>query len=149
MTRKFHNYTSVAYNPIVPPAVAAPIDDARDAFLVELASLHLSLKKSLMVCEAEARQVEEYQRERERISAYSALTDNNKTPITFAANEHIRLREEIESLKADLEQAQLQRRRKIEYDVIAEKVNVLPTRDELEQYAKLSLTLLQFSNYLL
>ena len=43
------------------------MDDAREAFLVELASFHLSLKKSLMVCEAEARQVEEYQREKERI----------------------------------------------------------------------------------
>ncbi len=68
MTKKFHNYTSVAYSPVVPPAVATSIDDVRDAFLVELASFHLSLKKSLMVCEAEARQVEEYQRERERIS---------------------------------------------------------------------------------
>lgn len=68
MTKKFHNYASVAYNPVVPPSVATSVDDARDAFLVELASFHLSLKKSLMVCEAEARQVEEYQRERERIS---------------------------------------------------------------------------------
>ena len=39
----------------------------REAFLLELASFQLSLKKSFMVCEAEARQVEEYQRERERI----------------------------------------------------------------------------------
>ena len=68
VTKKFHNYASVAYNPVVPPSVATSVDDARDAFLVELASFHLSLKKSLMVCEAEARQVEEYQRERERIS---------------------------------------------------------------------------------
>lgn len=67
VTKKFHNYTSVAYNPVVPSSVIASLDDARDAFLVELASFHLSLKKSLMVCEAEARQVEEYQRERERI----------------------------------------------------------------------------------
>lgn len=46
------------------------MDDARDAFLLELAGFQLSLKKSLMVCEAEARQVEEYQRERQRIGAF-------------------------------------------------------------------------------
>ena len=49
------------------------VEDAREAFLVELASFHLSLKKSLMVCEAEARQVEEYQRERERIGMFSSI----------------------------------------------------------------------------
>ncbi|KAL6309734.1 Tho complex subunit 7-domain-containing protein [Sparassis latifolia] len=120
VTKKFHNYTSVAYSPIVPPSspttASASADDAREAFLVELASFHLSLKKSLMVCEAEARQVQEYQRERERIAA-----------------EHDRLRGQIEQLKTDLEYAQLERKRKIEYDVVAEKVNTLPSREELEQ----------------
>ncbi|KAI0355382.1 hypothetical protein OH77DRAFT_1454627 [Trametes cingulata] len=118
VTRKFHNYASVAYPSLVPPAPASTssVDDARDAFLLELASFQLALKKSLMVCEAEARQVEEYQRERERI-----------------ANERSRLKDQIEELKAALEQAQLERKRKIEYDVIAEKVNTLPSRDELEQ----------------
>ncbi|CAL1700190.1 unnamed protein product [Somion occarium] len=117
VTKKFHNYTSVAYDPIVPPSpsTTTSVDDARDAFLVELASFHLSLRKSLMVCEAEARQVEEYQRERERI-----------------ANEHERTKDQIDELKASLEHAQLERRRKMEYDVIAEKINALPTRDELE-----------------
>ena len=69
VTKKFHTYTSVAYPPLDPniPSLSTSIDDAREAFLVELASFHLSLKKSLMVCEAEARQVEEYQKERERI----------------------------------------------------------------------------------
>lgn len=73
MAKKFHNYTSLAYNAAVPPlpAGALTVDDARDAFLIELASFHLSLKKSSMVCEAEQRQVEEYQRERERIGAKS------------------------------------------------------------------------------
>ena len=70
VTKKFHSYTSIAYPPLVPPApsLSTSVEDAREAFLVELASFHLSLRKSLMVCEAEARQVEEYQRERERIS---------------------------------------------------------------------------------
>ena len=34
---------------------------------MELATFELSLKKSAMICEAEARQVEEYQRERQKI----------------------------------------------------------------------------------
>lgn len=55
------------------PTTAGSVDDAREAFLVELASFHLSLKKSLMVCEAEARQVEEYQKEKERIGVYTVL----------------------------------------------------------------------------
>ena len=69
VTKKFHAYTSVAYTSALPPSpsTSSSVDDAREAFLVELASFHLSLKKSLMVCEAEARQVEEYQKEKERI----------------------------------------------------------------------------------
>lgn len=76
MTKKFHSYTSVAYNPGVQPSPGASssVDDARDAFLLELAGFQLSLKKSLMVCEAEARQVEEYQRERQRIGAFRRLS---------------------------------------------------------------------------
>ncbi|EMD40578.1 hypothetical protein CERSUDRAFT_111173 [Gelatoporia subvermispora B] len=118
VTKKFHNYTSVAYTPVIPPLLPAftSVEDAREAFLVELASFHLSLKKSLMVCEAEARQVEEYQRERERI-----------------ATEHVRLKDQIEELKTSLEHAQLQRKRKIEYDQIADKINTFPSREELER----------------
>ena len=69
VTKKFHSYASVAYTPVVPlsPLTPSSVDDAREAFLLELASFQLSLKKSFMVCEAEARQVEEYQHERERI----------------------------------------------------------------------------------
>ena len=72
MTKRFHAYAAVAYDAVVPPAPAATssVDDARDAFLVELASFHLSLRKSLLVCEAEARQVEEYQREKERVGMW-------------------------------------------------------------------------------
>lgn len=53
----------------------------------------------------------------------------------FAASEHTRLRDEIEHLKTGLEDEQLQRKRKIEYDAIAEKINTLPSRDELQRYA--------------
>ena len=52
----------------------------------------------------------------------------------YIAAEHETLKEQIEELKSTLEHAQLQRRRKIEYDGVAEKVNTLPSREELEQY---------------
>ncbi|KAG6911237.1 hypothetical protein DXG01_003104 [Tephrocybe rancida] len=116
--KKFHNYTSLSHSPLVPPVgntVEASLDDAREAFLVELAAFQLSLKKSAMICEAEARQVEEYQRERQEIEL-----------------NHGTLREQIEQLKTALEDAQIVRRRKIEYDLVAEKVNTLPSREELE-----------------
>ncbi|KAG5653032.1 hypothetical protein H0H81_002654 [Sphagnurus paluster] len=120
--KKFHHYTSISHTPLV-PAVVSPgnttetsLDDAREAFLIELASFQLSLKKSAMICEAEARQVEEYQRERQRID-----------------EEHEILRGQIEQLKSALEDAQISRRRKIEYDLVAEKVNTLPSREELEE----------------
>ena len=59
------------------------------------------------------------------------------------ANEHDVLKNQIEELKNALEQAQIERRRKIEYDQIAEKINVLPSREELEAYV----TLHSFSFY--
>ncbi|KAF9247349.1 Tho complex subunit 7-domain-containing protein [Melanogaster broomeanus] len=116
IVKKFHNYASLAHAPLVQSAHGGSVDDAREAFLVELASFELSLKKSLMVCEAESRQVEEYQRERRRIE-----------------QEHDLLRNQIGELKVALEHAQVERKRKIEYDSITEKINTLPTRDELVQ----------------
>lgn len=122
VVKKFHHYTSLSHAPVVPALVSSEstaetsLEDAREAFLVELATFQLSLKKSAMICEAEARQVEEYQRERRRID-----------------NEHGILRGQIEQLKSALEEAQMVRRRKIEYDLVAEKVNTLPSREELEQ----------------
>jgi THO complex subunit 7 len=98
------------------PGISSGRDDARDAFLVELASFDLQLKKSAMVCAAEARQVEEYRRERQRI-----------------ADDHIKLRGQIEQLKTSLEHAQMLRKRKMEYDQVAEKINALPSRDELDE----------------
>ncbi|KAF7352652.1 hypothetical protein MVEN_01230900 [Mycena venus] len=119
--KKFHTYTALSHGgaPVPAPGAttsATPINDAREAFLVELASFQLLLRKSVMICEAEARQVEEYQREKERIN-----------------DEHGTLRGQIEQLKTSLEHEQMLRRRKMEYDFVAEKVNTLPTREELEQ----------------
>lgn len=70
--KKFHNYTSLSHAPIVPVVPNGPVDpgaieDAREAFLLELTSFELMIKKSVMVCEAEARQVGQYELERQRL----------------------------------------------------------------------------------
>ncbi|THV08387.1 hypothetical protein K435DRAFT_958962 [Dendrothele bispora CBS 962.96] len=117
--KKFHQYTNVASRPLVSSLDSGGedvVEDAREAFLVDLASFELLLKKSMMICEAEARQVEEYQREKQRIEL-----------------EHGALRGQIEQLKTALENAQMIRRQKMEYDLVTEKVNTLPSRDELVQ----------------
>jgi THO complex subunit 7 len=49
------------------------------------------------------------------------------------ATEHEKLRGQIDQLKTSLEDAQMLRKRKIEYDVLAEKINILPSRDELQK----------------
>ena len=74
--KKFHSYASVAHEPIVPAGAGAnraTVEDAREAFIVELESFHLSLKKGAMICEAEARQVDEYLREKQRIGKPTTL----------------------------------------------------------------------------
>ncbi|EKM80400.1 hypothetical protein AGABI1DRAFT_128074 [Agaricus bisporus var. burnettii JB137-S8] len=120
--KKFHNYIYAASaDSTKTPASSdgsseTSADDAKESFLVELASFQLLLKKSVMTCEAEGRQVEEYQKEREKIE-----------------QEHDSLKTQIKDLKVALEHAQILRRRKMEYDVVAEKIHGLPSRDELEQ----------------
>ncbi|KAK0230947.1 Tho complex subunit 7-domain-containing protein [Armillaria fumosa] len=109
--KKFHNYASIAQG-----STAESNQDAKEAFIVELSTFRLALKKSAMVCEAEARQVEEYQLEKLRID-----------------DEHGKLRGQIEQLKTSLEHAQMLRRRKMEYDFVTEKINTLPSREELNQ----------------
>jgi THO complex subunit 7 len=120
VVKKFHNYTSLVHHPLVPSSSSGTVEDAREACLIELSSFELALKKSMMVCEAERRQVEEYQREREKIE-----------------KEHDALRSQIEELKVALEHAHMERKRKVEYDTIAEKINTLPSREELEQAIQL------------
>jgi THO complex subunit 7 len=144
--KKFYNYAALAHTPIVPPVAPlagdassniGTVDDAREAFLVELASFHLLLKKSVMICEAEVRQVEEYQRERQRIGELLILLLLFEIDLTILPglpeDEHGKLRGQIEQLKTSLEHEQTVRRRKIEYDLVAEKVNTLPSREELQQ----------------
>ncbi|KAF8272497.1 Tho complex subunit 7-domain-containing protein [Lactarius quietus] len=121
--KKFSNYSAVAYPQLDPASVEQPntaVEDAREAFLLELSSFSLQLKKVVMVCEAETRQVEEYYREKQRIE-----------------DEHNSLKGQIEQLKTSLEHAQVERKRKIEYDSFAEKINTLPSRTELERSIQL------------
>lgn len=54
--------------------------------------------------------------------------------INLIDHEHETLKGQIEELKIALEHAQMARRRKIEYDSVTEKVNTIPSREELEQY---------------
>jgi THO complex subunit 7 len=49
-------------------------------------------------------------------------------------SEHDVLRQEINDLKGALEHEQIFRKRKIEYDVVAEKINQLPSRSDLDEY---------------
>jgi hypothetical protein len=74
--KKFSNYTTVAYSQADPPGPeqsSSAVEDARESFLLELSSFSLQLKKAVMVCEAEARQVEEYYREKQRIGLCTVL----------------------------------------------------------------------------
>ncbi|KAF8592182.1 hypothetical protein K439DRAFT_392254 [Ramaria rubella] len=116
--KKFHTYVFASE----PGGVAygtddkeISLDEAREGLLAELATFQGALQKSSLVCQAETRQVVEYEKEKERI-----------------AKEHDVAREEIAKLKVSLEEAQLLRKRKIEYDQVAEKVNLLPSRAELQ-----------------
>ena len=82
LIKKFNIYTSLADTPIVPALVtpATTLDDARESFLIELASYQLSLKKSAMIYDAETRQAEEYLREKARIGAPTSFTFSQTTP---------------------------------------------------------------------
>jgi Tho complex subunit 7 len=75
VVKKFSNYTTVTYSQADPGSdqSSSAVEDAREAFLVELSSFSLQLKKAVMVCEAEARQVEEYYREKQRIGVCTVL----------------------------------------------------------------------------
>jgi THO complex subunit 7 len=140
IVKKFNTYASFAFPsaaflPSLATSVSAiSLEDARESFLVELASFNLQLKKAGMVCEAETRQVDEYQRERQRIGSWLQPRYTRTLRIEFAwlGDEHVALRRHIDQLKTSWEDAQVERRQKMEYDVFAEKINTLPSRAELE-----------------
>lgn len=51
------------------------LDEAREALLAELATFQMTLQKSALVCQAEARQVVQYEQEKDRIGEYHAPFD--------------------------------------------------------------------------
>lgn len=63
-----------------------------------------------------------------------ALHESGRLKSEYAEKEHDALRSQIEELKVALEHAHMERKRKVEYDTIAEKINTLPSREELEQW---------------
>ncbi|KAG8908174.1 hypothetical protein FRB99_008717 [Tulasnella sp. 403] len=89
--------------------------EARETFLLDLDMFQMMLIKNAQICEAEARMVSQYDTEKERI-----------------AHEHNALLQDIGRLKVELSEAQILRKRKMEYDAIAEKINALPSRMDLE-----------------
>jgi THO complex subunit 7 len=111
---------------------------------VELDAFLLLMEKLELVRLAERRQAEEYEILRERICklccctwAVRAVVAQSEWPCIVKAHDETRL--EIERLKAELREAEAQRERKKEYDVIAERVNQLPPRSELNAYTLHSL----------
>ncbi|KAF8605369.1 hypothetical protein BDV93DRAFT_521690 [Ceratobasidium sp. AG-I] len=113
------NLAYISYQNDPDPSLAtlitlAEVDNARDEFLIELASFRLGVQKTTLVIGAEGRQVQQYKDEIESIT-----------------REHGATRLDIDNLRLTLEQEQIFRKRKQEYDVVAEKVNEFPSRAEL------------------
>lgn len=98
----------------------------------------MQLIKNMQVCDAEARMVEEYAKEKERIG--KAASDKQDVYSRSAANtqyrglaqEHDVLIQDIAQLKLTLTEAHKIRKRRMEYDEIAEKINALPSRADSE-----------------
>ena len=140
VVRKFSNYASLAFPPAglreldTAPAAPEKSSDAREALLVELGSFGLHLRKAAMVCAAEARQVEEYHLEKARIGMCSMYCNTYlRLKLGLAEEERVALRRHIEQLKTTLEEAQLERAQKQEYDQFAERINQYPSRAERER----------------
>ncbi|KAF8743275.1 Tho complex subunit 7, partial [Rhizoctonia solani] len=113
------NFAYISYQNNPDPSLATlvtleEVENARDEFLVELASFRLSMRKNTLVIDAEGRQAQQYKDEIESI-----------------AREHEATKLDIENLRLTLEQEQTFRKRKQEYDLVAEKINDYPSRTEL------------------
>ncbi|CAE6440577.1 unnamed protein product [Rhizoctonia solani] len=113
------NFAYISYQNNPDPSLATlvtleEVENTRDEFLVELASFRLSMRKNTLVIDAEGRQAQQY-----------------KDEIDSIAREHEATKLDIENLRLTLEQEQTFRRRKQEYDLVAEKINEYPSRTEL------------------
>ncbi|KZV97311.1 hypothetical protein EXIGLDRAFT_764601 [Exidia glandulosa HHB12029] len=98
------------------PASSTAHEKERESLLDDLAAFQSQLATRALVCDAERRQVLHYEAERKRIEEEQEV-----------------LRGELVQLKNELEVEQVHRKRKLEYDQIAERVNKLAPRGELEQ----------------
>ncbi|KAF8311159.1 hypothetical protein DL93DRAFT_2098975 [Clavulina sp. PMI_390] len=125
ISRRLHNYANVrrdtllrANAPGLSPETAAEdqhnTQEALQNLQIEIDAFLLLMEKLELVRLAEQRQAQEYQTMREQI-----------------LQEHLDTREEIERLKNELREAEEERERKKEYDVIAERIHTLPPRSEL------------------
>ncbi|KAG8981342.1 hypothetical protein FRB90_007319 [Tulasnella sp. 427] len=92
------------------------VHELRESFLLDVDAFETMLLKNQQVCMAEERMVQQYEAENERI-----------------ANEHTALEAEIAQLKIDLVEAQLTRKRRMEYDAVAEQINKFASRADLEK----------------
>ncbi|KAL2916291.1 hypothetical protein HK105_204047 [Polyrhizophydium stewartii] len=90
--------------------------EALEAFLLELDTLHNFMNRQLMIHETADREAQHFDAERARIEEQIAEA-----------------RSDIERLKAELAQAQIRKQQKIEYDAVAREILKLPSRDESER----------------
>ncbi|KAG8924211.1 hypothetical protein FRC01_011800 [Tulasnella sp. 417] len=90
--------------------------ELQESFLLDVDAFETMLLKNQQVCLAEDRMVQQYEAENELI-----------------ANEHTALEAEITQLKTELVEAQLTRKRRMEYDAVAEQINKFSSRADLEK----------------
>jgi THO complex subunit 7 len=70
LVRKFHAFSSQAQSTSPEPSDSAQVEEAKRNFLLELATYQMNLRRSALSCQAESRQVTEYQREKERLGGF-------------------------------------------------------------------------------
>lgn len=114
------NSTEQAPSPHLSSALAMSreqqLRELQESFLLDVDAFETMLLKNQQVCLAEDRMVQQYEAENELI-----------------ANEHTALEAEIAQLKTELVEAQLTRKRRMEYDAVAEQINKFSSRADLEK----------------
>lgn len=109
-----------------------PHPESSEHFLLELENFRLAYRKSNIIIRAEEQRVIEYQESKARLGKVDFTLHN--VDLTFwVEREVLKVLQELEQLKVTLEESQEERRRKIAYDEIADKINELPSRAEQER----------------
>lgn len=71
MIKKFHSYVFIAeYDDLSSVGNKNSLEEARESILAEIATFQLALQKSLLVHQADSRQVLEYEKEKQRIGMF-------------------------------------------------------------------------------